>query len=71
MADWRIGLHIYQGGVGLQQLFILVFVAMSVQFQRAFAREVPDHRTRKALQLLYAIYAVLALVTVSGDTVRE
>jgi signal transduction histidine kinase len=30
----RLGLHIYMGGVGLQLLFICVFIALAVQFQR-------------------------------------
>lgn len=30
----RLGLHIYMGGVGLQLLFICVFIALAIQFQR-------------------------------------
>lgn len=30
----RLGLHIYMGGVGLQLLFICVFIALASQFQR-------------------------------------
>jgi signal transduction histidine kinase len=30
----KLGLHIYMGGVGLQLLFICVFIALAIQFQR-------------------------------------
>ena len=60
----RIDLHIYQGGVALQQIFIFVFVAASIKFHRTFARESPTEKKTQALLLLYTVYAVLALITV-------
>lgn len=57
-------LHIYQGGVALQQFFIFVFLAASVKFHRTFARESPTGKKAQALALLYTVYAVLALITV-------
>ena len=57
-------LHIYQGGVALQQAFIFVFVAASIKFHRTFARESPTEKKAQALFLLYTVYAVLALITV-------
>ena len=58
-------LHIYQGGVALQQFFIFVFVAASIKFHRTFARESPTEKKSQALLLLYMVYVVLALITVS------
>ena len=60
----KADLHIYQGGVALQQLFIFVFVAASIKFHRTFARESPTEKKAQALLLLYTVYAVLALITV-------
>ncbi|KAM0804159.1 RTA1 like protein-domain-containing protein [Usnea florida] len=56
-------LHIYQGGVALQQFFILVFAAASIKFHQTFSRESPAAKKAQALRLLYIIYAVLALIT--------
>lgn len=58
-------LHVYQGGVALQQLFIFVFVAASIKFHRIIARETPSERKNHAFRLLYTLYAVLLLITVS------
>lgn len=62
----RLGLHIYMAGVGLQQLFILVFTAFTVQLHRSLLRaQVLDTQPRKnVLQLIYVVYAVLFLITV-------
>lgn len=60
-------LHIYQGGVALQQFFIFVFLAASVKFHRTFARESPTDKKAQALTLLYTVYAVLALITVCSS----
>lgn len=56
-------LHIYQGGVALQQMFIFLFVAASIKFHRTFARESPPEKKAQALRLLYTVYTVLALIT--------
>ena len=60
----KTDLHIYQGGVALQQFFIFVFLAASIKFHRVFARETPAEKRTQALLLLYTVYAVLALITV-------
>ncbi|KAI1629071.1 RTA1 like protein-domain-containing protein [Exophiala viscosa] len=59
------GLHIYMAGVGIQQLFILIFVFFATQLHRVLLRGVGlDKQARKcALTLLYTVYAVLALIT--------
>lgn len=56
-------LHIYQGGVALQQIFIFVFLAASIKFHRTFASESPAAKKAQALRLLYTVYAVLTLIT--------
>jgi hypothetical protein len=60
------GLHIYMGGVGIQQFFILVFIFFATQFHRAVLRgQGLDRKTKSnALKLLYTLYAVLVLITV-------
>ncbi|KAL6245747.1 hypothetical protein RBB50_006900 [Rhinocladiella similis] len=65
VAQTLQGLHIYMAGVGLQQLFILVFTAFTVQLHRSLLRaQVLDTQPRKnVLQLIYVVYAVLFLIT--------
>ena len=65
VIDTKKDLHIYQGGVALQQLFIFVFVAVSMKFHRTVARETSNSRKSQAFRLLYTLYAVLLLITVS------
>ncbi|KIW50746.1 hypothetical protein PV05_09534 [Exophiala xenobiotica] len=59
------GLHIYMAGVGIQQLFILIFVFFATQLHRALLRGegLDRHSQKQALRLLYTVYAVLALIT--------
>ena len=72
----RTGLNIYMGGMGFQELIILVFVAMGVRFQKKLARQerhsfdagqgvsMSDfHSPRQARKLVYVVYAVLGLIT--------
>ncbi|KFY02917.1 hypothetical protein V490_00365 [Pseudogymnoascus sp. VKM F-3557] len=58
-------IHIYMGGVGFQQLCILVFLSFAVQFHRTILNQIREDvkGASSALPLLYAIYAVLALIT--------
>ena len=62
-----LGLHIYMAGVGIQQLFILVFVFFATQLHRVLLRGngLDRHSQKQALRLLYTMYAVLALITVT------
>ncbi|KAK5195854.1 hypothetical protein LTR92_004795 [Exophiala xenobiotica] len=59
------GLHIYMVGVGIQQLFILIFVFFATQLHRVLLRGegLERHNQKQALRLLYTVYAVLALIT--------
>ena len=58
------GLHIYMGGVGLQEVFIICFIGLAVRFQRQMRTETPMQDKPRALRLLYVVYAVLVLITV-------
>ena len=53
-------------GVGIQQLFILIFIFFATQLHCVLLMGVGlDKQTRKqALTLLYILYTVLALITV-------
>ncbi|TVY51629.1 Sphingoid long-chain base transporter RSB1 [Lachnellula cervina] len=59
-------IHVYMGGVAFQQFFILVFAIFALRFHRTVLHQrrqgVPG--AASALPLLYAIYAVLLLITI-------
>ena len=62
-----VGIHIYMGGVGLQQLFILLFLILVVKFhRRALEIERFDGLWGKSnwRPLLYVTYACLAFITI-------
>jgi hypothetical protein len=68
-----LGIHIYMGGVAIQEVFILVFLFIAIRFHRkisALPSEYDIYGTNdspqksKAFRLLYVLYAVLALITV-------
>ena len=65
------GLHIYMGGVGLQQFFICWFVGLAILFQRQMKRDTPITEQRRALRMLFTLYAVLLLITVSSTTPKN
>ena len=62
--DIMRGLHVYMGGVGLQQALILCFVGVAIRFQRQMSRESPMRSKSRALVLLYVVYAVLTLISI-------
>lgn len=62
------GIHIYMGGIGIQEFFIICFLVLAVQFQRIMLQlekagqlPVEKHNWRR---LLYALYASLVAITV-------
>ena len=59
------GLHIYMIGVGVQQTFVLLFLFFANNFHRTLLKEKLTNETSRALPMLYALYAVLTLITVS------
>ncbi|KAL6884867.1 hypothetical protein HDV57DRAFT_526573 [Trichoderma longibrachiatum] len=83
-ATQRLGMHIYEGGIGLQEVFILCFLGLMIAFhiclkgegraqgmlseEDALNANVGEDRRgtderKGALRLLYALYAVLAFIT--------
>ena len=54
------------GGVGLQQFFICCFVGLAIRFHRQMKRDAPLTDQARALRMLYVLYAVLTLITVSA-----
>lgn len=54
------------GGVGVQQFFILVFSFFAIKFHRTILQQLQQgvEGVSSALPLLYAVYAVLLLITV-------
>jgi len=66
LANQEAGLHIYMGGVGLQQLFIIIFSILVVQVLWGVRRVEKDvDRARRATLILGAVLVVLLLITVS------
>ena len=65
LANQESGLHIYMGGVGLQQLFIINFSILVVQVLWGVRRVEKDvDRARRATLILIAVLVVLLLITV-------
>jgi hypothetical protein len=64
----KTGIHVYMGGIGLQQAFILLFAGLMILFQhRAKKLEATEgmYRERSWRPLLYALYSALTAITVS------
>ncbi|KAF5878265.1 putative rta1 domain-containing protein [Botrytis fragariae] len=60
------GLHVYMGGVGIQQFFIFVFLFFAFKFHQTLRDQSRRscHTPRQAWSLLYALYAVILLITI-------
>ncbi|QKX61007.1 uncharacterized protein TRUGW13939_08153 [Talaromyces rugulosus] len=58
-------IHIYMGGIAVQQFFIVVFFFFAIKFHRIILEQVRQgvHGVSSVLPLLYAVYAVLLLIT--------
>ncbi|KDQ59342.1 hypothetical protein JAAARDRAFT_34082 [Jaapia argillacea MUCL 33604] len=60
-----LGLHIYMGGIGLQELFILLFIVLVIQFhKKAILAGDLLGRPTDWRRLLYVLYATLTLITI-------
>ena len=62
-----VGIHVYMGGVGLQQLFILCFTALLAKFHRRLLQIDHAHGLFEKSNwrpLIYATYACLAFITI-------
>lgn len=60
-----LGLHVYMGGIGFQQVCIFAFLALAVRLHRKILL-MPDGapEKRNGLILLYVNYAVVTLITI-------
>ena len=58
------GLHIYMVGIGLQQVFIICFLALVFRFHRQMNLDMSMASKSRPLALLYVIYTVLVLITI-------
>lgn len=56
------------GGIGFQQLFIFVFLWMTIMFHRGLSSVNNNSKTQGVLLLLNVLYAVLFLITVIDHT---
>lgn len=72
-AEKMKGIHIYMGGIGLQQFFIVIFVGIAIRFhlemqslQRAGRFEFASKEGWE--RLLWAVYIGLVFITVSGSS---
>lgn len=63
-----LGIHVYMGGIGLQEFFILIFVGLAIIFHRRMLRgargEIIHEGNTGWKPLLYALYASLGLITI-------
>jgi len=68
------GIHIYMGGIGLQQFFILIFFILVVKFHREMLKmekstlPLPSSKSHWR-PLLFTLYCTLGLITVSAPGV--
>lgn len=65
----QLGLHIYMGGIGIQEFFILCFLLLSIQFYRQMLRieaqgMLSEEKRRSWRGLLYCLYFSLLAITV-------
>ena len=63
------GIHVYMGGIGLQEFFICVFTVLIVTFHRRMLVLEQRGETRgrtRWMRLTFTVYAVLGLITVSS-----
>ncbi|PMD21554.1 hypothetical protein NA56DRAFT_571735 [Hyaloscypha hepaticicola] len=65
MAQQLKGVHIYMGGIGLQQFFIFIFLALGVKFHREMLKWEYTGRAKQGWKrLLFTLYASLGFITI-------
>ncbi|KUJ13210.1 RTA1-domain-containing protein [Mollisia scopiformis] len=64
-STFHLGIHIYMGGIGLQQFFICVFTGLAIMFHREMLKlERSGQFVEKGWKrLLFTLYGSLALIT--------
>lgn len=64
-ADEQLrAIHIYMGGIGLQQFFIVMFVGFAFGFQAKMHKQGVSKQGSRWRPLLFGIYASLTCITV-------
>ena len=63
-AQIKGGLHIYMGGIGLQQFVILLFFGVFFKFRQQMIRDLPPSARKAPMTLIYVIFVVLILISV-------
>jgi len=63
----QLGIHIYMGGIGLQLFFIVIFTSLAIAFHREMSQLDKSGVVLRQgwTKMLYALYASLALISVS------
>lgn len=59
-----LGIHVYMGGIGFQQLCIFLFLGLAVRYHLKLRQQLPSPQRSTGLLLLYIEYAVVGLITV-------
>lgn len=59
-----MGIHIYMGGIGFQQLCIFAFLALAVRLHKKMLLQPASSERSRGLLLLYIEYAVVGLITI-------
>jgi hypothetical protein len=62
------GIHIYMGGIGIQEFCILIFTSIAIRFHLTLSKfertqQVIDDKPRNWRMLIYVLYTSLALIT--------
>jgi hypothetical protein len=66
------GVHIYMGGIGLQQFFILIFLGLAIKFHLEMSwLEHQNMAKPEWKRLLFTIYGCLAFITVGFQPESE
>ncbi|KAH8818857.1 RTA1 domain-containing protein [Flagelloscypha sp. PMI_526] len=60
----KLGLHIYQGGVGMQEFFIVIFFAITIRAHIEISRFHNTFREQNWRKVIFPLYAVLVLITI-------
>ncbi|KAK5126802.1 hypothetical protein LTR85_009736 [Meristemomyces frigidus] len=58
-----LGIHVYMGGIGFQQLCIFLFLGLAARLHIHLRRQPPSPERKIAFRLLYVEYAVVSLIT--------
>lgn len=66
------GVHIYMGGIGLQQFFIFIFLGLAVKFHLTMRKSEKMGQARGGWKrLLWTLYGSLGFITVSFIQTRS